>query len=189
VTNTIRLRSEYRLDNIAMSVLAGLVNYSGSDSDSDIDEVPRMPEGNPPAPNSHDTGPHRPMATLPSAADLLDNAGNANQAGIHVANIPPVKTQILRGGTKRGTPATGEALRAARRAVPDKKQKISSNGLPAAAGLLNDNKAKSQPHLLPPQLRGRSNVPTEDSSVFTARTQQSMARRRSGAVEHAKGKS
>ena len=134
-----------------------LVEYS----DSDEEEVRGQPAVQPKpvigaaeaAARTAPLAPAPPSVALPSADSLFGGTGAA---------LPSLPSP---GSLKR--PAAGGAVQ------PGLPKRAAGSALPrqssAASGLL-----------LPPQLRGRSNVSTEDNSVFTAKTQAALRRGKEG---------
>ena len=132
-----------------------LVDYS----DSDDEGAQEQPAAHPKpviAAAAAPLAPAPPSFALPSAASLFDGTA----AALPSSSLPSP------GSLKR--PAPGSTL-----PPPGQPKRAAGGALPrqgAAGGLL-----------LPPQLRGRSNVSTEDSSMFTAKTQAALRRSREGA--------
>lgn len=131
--------------------MLGLVEYSDSD-DEGAREQPTAEAPQPvmpapaPAARSAPPAPAAPSVALPSADSLFDGTAVA----------APLSGSLKRPAGGVGVPQ-GQPKRPAGSALP--RQAGSAGGL-----------------LLPPQLRGRSNVSTEDSSVFTAKTQAALRR-------------
>lgn len=148
-------------------MLGGLVDYAASSDEEEQQAEEQQPAAaarrgpDPRAPPSQAAAQPDALAAaqpaaprLPSAAELL---GGAAPAGDSPMQPPPL-------AGKRGTPDSGRTL--LNPFAPAPKAPRSGKG---AAGSAAPARARAPPGvLLPPQLRGRANVATEDlSSLFT----------------------